>query len=101
MLPGWRWGPELLLAELGEQRLQGPIEDLLEIAVRNLMPQERLSLAQLRVQFGTRRKLHFVALRCEWTDHRPPRRRHRGQGGHRGYPSHRDGEQALARAVTP
>ncbi len=39
---------ELLLAEVGEQRLQRPIEDLLEIAVWNLVPQERLRLAQLR-----------------------------------------------------
>jgi hypothetical protein len=33
---------------VGEQRVQRPVEDLLEVAVGDLVPQERLGLAQLR-----------------------------------------------------
>lgn len=66
-------GGELLLGEILKQRREGPIEDLTEITIWNLVTQESLGLPDLLVQCCAARELYLILLGRERGDDRPTR----------------------------
>jgi len=53
---------ELLPGEIPEQHRQGPIDDLSQIPIWDLVPQQVLRKPQLLTRLCVGRELHFVAL---------------------------------------
>lgn len=68
-------GGQLRPGKVLEQRAQGSINDLTDIAVGNLMAQEGLRAAQLRVGLGAGRELNPIAFGGQRHDDRGPRGR--------------------------
>src|SRR3972149_1029834 len=67
-------GGKLLPGEILQERRQGPGENLIQIAVRNLVAQQVLRQLQLLIRLRPRGELHLVTLRRQRGHRRRPPR---------------------------